>query len=106
MKLRVFQSDKGDCLLITSKDGKRILADGGMSSSYSKHVTPTMKQLRSAGEHLDVVYVSHIDQDHIAGILKMSDDAVKWRIYDYQRTNGNTRIRKPGVVRDSGESRI
>lgn len=99
MKIRVFQSDKGDCLMITSKDGKRVLVDGGMSSSYSKHVAPTMKQLRSRGEKIDVVYVSHVDQDHIAGILKMADDAIKWKVYDFQKRNGNTRIRKPRVVR-------
>ena len=99
MKIRVFQSDKGDCLMITSKDGKRVLVDGGMSSSYSKHVTPTMKKLRDDGDAIDVVYVSHVDQDHIAGILKMADDAVKWKVYDFQKSSGNTTIRKPRVVR-------
>lgn len=76
MKLRVFQSDKGDCLLLTSKDGKRILADGGMRSSYRAHVAPAMGQLQSAGEQLDLLYVSHIDRDHISGVLQLLDDLV------------------------------
>ena len=46
MKVRVFQSDKGDCLLLTSASGKnRVLVDGGMSSSYTKHVAPALAKL-------------------------------------------------------------
>lgn len=38
MKLTVFQSDKGDCLLLTSTTGNRparVLVDGGMRASFS-----------------------------------------------------------------------
>lgn len=38
MKLTVFQSDKGDCLLVTGNGGKWMLVDGGMRSSYAQHV--------------------------------------------------------------------
>lgn len=48
---------------------------------------------------IDVVYVSHIDQDHIAGILQMMDDAVAWRVHDFQRASGNTRHPKPKAPR-------
>lgn len=99
MKLQVFQSDKGDCLLVTGRDGKRVLVDGGMSSSYKKHVAPALNQLQQAGESLDVVYVSHPDQDHIAGILKMADDLVAWKIFDFQSGSGNTHARPPRVLR-------
>lgn len=99
MKIRVFQSDKGDCLLLTGKDGRHILADGGMPASYTKHVAPTMKRIQEKGEAIDLVYVSHIDEDHIAGILRMLDDAMDWAIYDYQIANGNPSHRKPRSVR-------
>ncbi len=46
MKLRVFQSDKGDCLLITSSDGKNVLVDGGMASSYNEHVAQRSENYR------------------------------------------------------------
>ena len=45
MKLTVFQSDKGDCLLLTSADGKNVLIDGGMSDSYTTHVAPALNKL-------------------------------------------------------------
>ncbi len=99
MKLRVFQSDKGDCLLLTSSDGKRVLIDGGMAASYDEHVAPALHTLQQNGQTLDVVYVSHIDQDHIAGVLKMTDDLVAWKIFDFQRASGNTHIREPEVPR-------
>lgn len=95
MKIRVFQSDKGDCLLLTSSDGKHMLVDGGMVGSYRKHVAPHLGAMREARESLDLVYVSHIDQDHIAGILAMMDDEVAWRVHDFQIASGNQRHRRP-----------
>lgn len=99
MKIEVFQADKGDCLLVTSTDGRRVLVDGGMSSSYNQHVAPALGKLQKAGEKLDVVYVSHIDQDHISGILKMTDDLVAWKIFDFQSANGNANAKRPKVPR-------
>ena len=88
MKIVVFQSDKGDCLLIEGLDGSRVLIDGGMPNTYTAHVAPYLDNLRQAGGKLDVVYVSHIDEDHISGILQMMDDAVDWSIFDFQTTVG------------------
>jgi hypothetical protein len=85
MKIRVFQSDKGDCLLITSSSGKnRILVDGGMASSYIEHVAPNLAKLDGGKPQLDVAYVSHIDDDHIAGVLQLMNDLVDWRVFDVQ----------------------
>ncbi len=106
MKIEVFQSDKGDCLLITSSDGKRVLVDGGMASSYDAHVAPGLAELQKAGAKLDVVYVSHIDQDHIAGVLKMTDDLVAWKIFDFQTQNGNSHAERPDVPRPPQFERV
>lgn len=95
MNITVFQSDKGDCLLVTTEDEKRVLVDGGMPGSYTDHVSPFLNNLHENGQELDVVYVSHIDADHIAGILQMMDDKIKWAIYNYQKGQGNNRFRKP-----------
>ncbi|MDQ3180221.1 MAG: MBL fold metallo-hydrolase [Acidobacteriota bacterium] len=107
MKITVFQSDKGDCLLIEGNDGKRVLVDGGMPDSYSHHVAPYLNNLQQNGDNLDVVYVSHIDEDHISGILQMMDDAVAWRIYDYQTTDGgNPSYPEPKVPRPPAVDRV
>jgi beta-lactamase superfamily II metal-dependent hydrolase len=90
VKLTIYHSDKGDCTLVTSRDGKRLLADGGMGVSFKDTVAAELSKLRRAGKNrkIDVVYVSHIDDDHIGGVLRMLDDAVDWRIYEHKRANG------------------
>jgi beta-lactamase superfamily II metal-dependent hydrolase len=93
----IFQSDKGDCLLLTGRGAKAgtVLVDGGMRQSYSEHVAPALSRLKK----LDLVYVSHIDQDHIAGVLQMMDDLVAWRVHDFQVHNGNANHRPPSARR-------
>lgn len=95
MKLRVFQSDKGDCLLLTSKDRKTILIDGGMSNSYTRHVAPMWEELKV--KSLDVVYVSHIDSDHISGVLRMVNDLADWRVFDHKKGKQPKSLRPPEI---------
>ena len=98
MRLTAFQSDKGDCLLLTNTaDTARILVDGGVQGSYSAHVAAAMGKLRTAKKSLDVVYVSHIDEDHIGGVLKMLDDEAAWRVKEFQKKN--PKIKTPTVPR-------
>ena len=79
MKLRVFHASDGDCLLLSSSDAKprRILIDGGRKSSFEDHTRAVLGQLREAGGKLHVVCVSHIDDDHISGVLKLVEDEVR-----------------------------
>jgi beta-lactamase superfamily II metal-dependent hydrolase len=99
VKLDVFQAGKGDCLLVTAKDGTRVLVDGGMRADYRQHVAPALADLRKANDALDLVYVSHIDRDHISGVLQLMDDLVAWRVFDYQRGAGNSDYPEPAVPR-------
>ena len=100
MRLTAFQSDKGDCLLLKNDAGTtHILVDGGMSVSYNAHVAAAMGKLRTAKKKIDVVYVSHIDQDHIAGVLKMFDDEAAWRVHLFQKAHNNPNSKPPKVPR-------
>ncbi|MGO7543282.1 MBL fold metallo-hydrolase [Rhizobium ruizarguesonis] len=98
MKLHIFQSDKGDCLLLEGAENGRILCDGGMSSSMRKSVREELSKLRDQGGKLDYIYVSHIDQDHISGVLQLLEDELEWRLFDHHKENG-TPIRAPKVPR-------
>lgn len=73
VKLRVFRSDKGDCLLLRSGADESVLIDGGTADAFRTHVKPTLAKLKPP--RLDLVYVSHIDSDHIGGILEL----FRWR---------------------------
>ncbi|MCA1479857.1 MBL fold metallo-hydrolase [Bradyrhizobium sp. NBAIM08] len=98
MKLRIFESDKGDCLLLEGADGGRILCDGGMAKTMKSHVRAELSKLRDQDKKLDYVYISHIDQDHISGVLQLLEDELEWRLYDHHSANGSP-IRKPKVPR-------
>ena len=100
MQLTAFQSDSGDCLLLESKGAKhRVLIDGGMERAYTEHIAPALGLLRKGRKKLDVVYVSHIDADHISGILQLLDDEAAWRVHEYQLRNGNPAHTPPPSLR-------
>lgn len=96
MKLRIFQSNQGDCLLLTGADDTRILIDGGKLGSFREHVAPHLRQL--IGDKLDVVCVSHIDADHIEGILELMDNRVEWVVHRHQLAAGNPTHPEPKVA--------
>lgn len=98
MKLTIFQSDKGDCLLLEAGSGDLMLCDGGMGPSMRNHVRAELSAFRDEGRELEFVYVSHIDNDHISGVLQLLEDEVEWRVFDHHQQNGDP-VKKPGVPR-------
>lgn len=100
MKLKVFHASDGDCLLLTSSDGRHALIDGGRGDTFQKQTWPALQALAKADEAIDLVVVSHIDADHISGILWLMKAVAKWAVYDYQTTDGdNPDFRKPAIAR-------
>ena len=95
MKLRIFQSDEGDCNLLQSNDGKNILCDGGLSKSMRDHVRENLGELIGSDGMLDYIYVSHIDQDHIQGVLRLLRDSLDWKVYDFHQAQNDPDVRKP-----------
>lgn len=97
MKIRVFRSGHGDALLLTSDTGKHILVDGGVPAAYEDHWATTIGKLRDKNQTLELVYVSHIDRDHIGGIVEMFDNEVLWRLYEARTNNPalSQRAKKP-----------
>ena len=90
MRLRIYQSDKGDCLLVSGGRGSggHILVDGGMRKAFQDHVSADLRRLAAKNEALDLIYVSHIDQDHISGVLELLDTVMAWRVYEYRKKEG------------------
>ncbi|MEW5916887.1 MAG: MBL fold metallo-hydrolase [Gemmatimonadota bacterium] len=96
MKLTIYQSDKGDCLLLEAKTGELFLCDGGMRASM-REVRNELTTLRDAQRPIDLVYVSHIDNDHITGVLQLLEDEAEWRVFDLHAADDP--IRPPKVPR-------
>ena len=73
MKLHVVQAEYGDCLLLISENGKNstaVLIDGGPYQTFEKHLRPTLQKLPKNGK-LDLIVLSHIDNDHIIGLVDL-----------------------------------
>jgi hypothetical protein len=97
MKVTAFHAADGDCLLVASAGHppRRLLVDGGRRASYEKNTRNALGQLREAGDALDVVCVSHIDEDHISGILCLVEDEVDWRAFEFEQTMDPDRTPPP-----------
>jgi len=73
--LEALQAHDGDCLLLhygSEQDRKLILIDGGPTGIYKSILKTRLDQLRrTATLDLRLAVVSHIDLDHITGILDL-----------------------------------
>jgi len=82
--LDVLPAHKGDCLMLhygTEEDPRLMLIDGGPAKVYGPHLEPRIKQVHAAWNlepsdplPVDVILVSHIDDDHIRGIIELTMD--------------------------------
>lgn len=97
--LETLRARYGDSLLLhfgTAEEPRIVLIDGGPPGVYEDALKPRLEQLREEREledgtplEIDLAMVSHIDEDHIAGILKLarelkdlqeSQEPVPWKI--------------------------
>ncbi|MGI2136726.1 ribonuclease Z [Shewanella baltica] len=68
MKVTLNHAGNGDCILVESENSS-ILIDGGTASSYS-----VWKNVIQSKTQLDAIVVTHIDSDHINGVIKLIED--------------------------------
>jgi hypothetical protein len=82
--LEVMQASEGDCLLLhfgTKQEPKIIVIDGGPRGIFKNFLKPRLLNIKTklspaAPLPLSMVMVSHMDDDHVNGILKLIDDAI------------------------------
>ncbi len=82
--LEALRARHGDCLLLhygAADDPRLILIDGGAARVWEDRLRARLDALREervgAGDEplpIDLVMVSHIDDDHINGVLDLTDD--------------------------------
>ena len=78
LSLEVLQAKKGDCLLLhygTQDNRKLWVIDGGPSQVYRPALRKRLNALRGdAPLEIELLMISHHDDDHIKGILDMCED--------------------------------
>ena len=76
IKLHIIQSEFGDCFILESKSNNgstTILIDGGPYQTFKNHLKPVIQKLLSNGK-IDLMVLSHIDNDHIIGLLDLLNE--------------------------------
>ncbi|HXD29742.1 MAG TPA: hypothetical protein VN643_01405 [Pyrinomonadaceae bacterium] len=79
LELEMLPAREGDCLLLTyghPDSPHRILIDGGRTATYADLKT-RLSQLPEKQRDFELVVVTHVDRDHIEGILAMLEDPTR-----------------------------
>ncbi|SDX67257.1 hypothetical protein SAMN05518669_1064 [Variovorax sp. YR634] len=74
--LEVLPAQEGDCLILQWKNKTSevhtAVIDGGPGQVYEKSLRPRLEELAGGDKlMLDLVMISHVDNDHIVGVMKM-----------------------------------
>lgn len=68
-RLKMYPAKNGDAFLADA-GGTYILIDAGFASTYQDHIAAELAQIAHEGGRLDLVVCTHIDADHIGGLLE------------------------------------
>jgi beta-lactamase superfamily II metal-dependent hydrolase len=70
--IEMLPANEGDCILVTiPHEDVRILIDGGTSETYTSCLRERLLQIKEEGKGIDLLVVTHIDNDHIGGIIEL-----------------------------------
>ena len=72
----MYRAKNGDAFLLAISAPKKILTliDGGYASTFKNHISQDLTSLASQGYELDLVVATHIDADHITGLIEFFKD--------------------------------
>lgn len=72
IEVEALPANEGDCILVTIiKDDIHILIDGGTAETYRNYLRDCLLRMKDEGKAIDLLIVTHIDNDHIGGIIEL-----------------------------------
>ena len=74
MRLHALQAQFGDCLLLEyseAGEARFILIDGGPKDTYPLVLRDELERLVAPASGLELVILSHVDNDHAIGLIEM-----------------------------------
>ncbi|WP_159477580.1 ComEC/Rec2 family competence protein [Dyadobacter sp. 3J3] len=79
LNIKAFQVLNGDCFLISffslhRNEESYILIDSGFASTYHRTLKLSMQQIADEGKRMDLVVITHFDNDHISGFIPFFKD--------------------------------
>jgi beta-lactamase superfamily II metal-dependent hydrolase len=85
LTVEVLPADEGDCILVTCRRAgmapRRALIDGGTRATAAR-LRARLEALPADERRLDLLVVTHVDADHIAGILALLDGGYELAVDD------------------------
>jgi len=76
-RLEMLLAEHGDCLWIEYGDPRhprRVLIDGGATGTYKRALRERLRGLPANERLFELLVVTHIDADHITGVLELLED--------------------------------
>ncbi|WCL53863.1 ComEC/Rec2 family competence protein [Gimibacter soli] len=78
-RLTMFPANEGDCLLLSYGQEaalRHVLIDGGRKATFKKGgLKAALEAIEARGEGLELLVLTHIDADHIEGLLELVNEA-------------------------------
>jgi hypothetical protein len=73
VQIKIYPARNGDAFLIKAEGGHRgaVLIDGGYAPTFEQYILPDLVELAAAGYALDLVVATHVDADHVSGLLPL-----------------------------------
>lgn len=70
ISIKMFPARCGDCFLVKLDNGKNIVIDMGYKETYTNYLKDEFIKLKQEGKCIDLLVVTHIDEDHIEGVIE------------------------------------
>ncbi|PSU95075.1 ComEC/Rec2 family competence protein [Photobacterium kishitanii] len=73
VKIKMYPAREGDAFLI-KLGRKNIVIDMGLNETYEKYIKQDISSIKELGESIDLLIVTHVDNDHIMGVISLLED--------------------------------
>lgn len=89
LSIKLLPAGYGDCILLSTDDKKpvNILIDGGLAKTYNEFIKKEMAYILQLNQKLNLVICTHIDNDHISGLVELLNNSY-YRLIDSIWYNG------------------
>ncbi len=113
IQIEFLPASNGDSIFINIDNKKHILIDGGIARTYTRILKNRLKNLEQDSKSIDLVVITHIDNDHLVGILKLFGDKYRDLVKKVWFNSGTTlanyfenkdKIDKVGIKENQKES--
>jgi len=73
LAIKSYPAQNGDAFIIKTDNPSptAVLIDGGYSATFHQQIRPDLQELAQNGYRLDLVVATHIDADHVSGLLRL-----------------------------------